>query len=119
MSKARNKVIEGYGKGSDIRSDFLSTHIYFTPLLATQAIKLNKTTVARYDIITEDKVKSASSAILRGMGGALIFGGVGLLAGLSAKNKGTYLIAVEYKNGQKSLIEINDKFYKIFIQSNF
>lgn len=49
----------------------------------------------------------------------MLLGGVGVLAGLSAKNKGVYLLAVEYKNNQRSLIEIDDKLYKIFIRSNF
>ncbi len=119
MPKSQNRVIEGYGKGCEIRSDLTNSYIYFNPLLASQTIKLNKECVSQYDMLTEDKVKSASSAILRGMGGTLLLGGVGILAGLSAKSKGIYLIAVEYKNNQRSLIEIDDKLYKIFIRSNF
>lgn len=102
-----------------MKSDFSSTYIYFNPPLASQTIKLNKECVQNYELITEDKVKSMSSAILRGIGGTMFLGGVGVLAGLSAKNKGVYLLAVEYKNNQRSLIKIDDKLYKIFIRSNF
>lgn len=57
MPKAKNKVIEGYGKNSDLRSDFSSTYVYFNPPLASQTVKLNKEYIQNYDLITEDKAK--------------------------------------------------------------
>ena len=53
------------------------------------------------------------------MGGALL-GPVGLLAGgLSAKNKGAYQIALAFKDGKRSLIEVDDKIYKALVASLF
>lgn len=37
------------------------------------------------------------------------------LVGLSAKKKGVYIVAVKFRNGKKSLIEINDKIFKTLI----
>lgn len=84
-----------------------------------KTISLNKETIEKYEIISEEQRKSGTSAILRGGLGATVLGPVGLLAGMSAKNKGTYQIAIEFKDGKKSLIEIDDKAYKLFIKTNF
>lgn len=51
--------------------------------------------------------------------GAVLLGPAGLLAGVTAKNKGIYLIAIEFKSGKRSLIEIGQKYYKIFIKGMF
>ncbi len=49
-----------------------------------------------------------------------MLGPVGAVAGvMSAKNKGTYQIAIKFKNGEKSLIEVDDKIYKAIIQACF
>lgn len=80
---------------------------------------LDKTTVKDYEIITEDHRKSAVSGISRGLVGGVLLGPVGLLAGLSAKNKSTHYIAIEFVDGSKSLIDIDEKVYKYFIQSMF
>lgn len=111
MASAKNKVIAGYRKGESVKiySNHLSVSIY----------ELSKRTIESYELITEDKVKSGSSAILRGMVGVALLGGVGVLAGLSAKNKGIYTIAIQWKDGEKSLIEIDDKLYKKFVADMF
>ena len=81
-------------------------------------IMLDKFGIEAYEMITEETRKSASSGILRGAVGAALLGPVGLLAGVSAKNKGVYTIAIVFKDGKKSLIEIDEKIYKAFIKAN-
>jgi len=80
---------------------------------------LNKETVASYELITEEHRKSAVSGVTRGLVGGALLGPVGLLAGLSAKNKGTHTLVLEFVDGKKSLIEVNEKIYKLFIQKMF
>ncbi len=83
-------------------------------------MELNKDTVESYEIITDDIRKSAASGIARGAVGGVLLGPVGLLGGaLSAKNKGTYQIALQFKDGKRSLIEVDDKFYKELIKVLF
>ena len=48
-----------------------------------------------------------------------MLGPVGLLAGLSAKNKGIYTVAIKFKDGKNSLLEVDDKFYKALIKTMF
>lgn len=82
-------------------------------------IVLDKTTVKTYELITEEHRKSAVSGVSRGLVGGALLGPVGLLAGLSAKNKGTHVLAIEYLDGTKSLIDVDEKIYKYLIQSLF
>ncbi|MGJ0848308.1 hypothetical protein ACR77J_16580 [Tissierella praeacuta] len=84
-----------------------------------QKVEINKSTVEAYEIVDEEQKTKAMSAIGRGMIGSLALGPVGMLAGLSAKKKKTYLIAIKFKDGKESLIEINDVFYKHLIKSLF
>ena len=64
-------------------------------------------------------LKSAASGIARGAVGAALLGPVGLLAGLSAKNKSTVTVAVRFKDGKNSLLEMDDKVYKNFVRAMF
>ncbi len=112
---ARNKVIAGEYEGSMVMG-FVTPGIYATP---STPIELTKENVANYEVITEDHRKSATSGIARGLVGGALLGPVGLLAGLTAKTKGTHVIAIEFNDGNKSLIEIDEKLYKALIQRLF
>lgn len=113
---AKNKVVAGDYKGYGICSVFGAVSM---SLGFQDNIVLNKSTVESYDLITDEHRKSASSGIIRGAVGATLLGPVGLLAGLSAKNKGIYTLALKFKNGNNSLIEVDDKIYKNLLKSLF
>lgn len=113
---AKNKVIAGdYLNCSVLKiSELISINSGFKKIL-----ELNQNTVENYELITEEHRKSAISGVSRGLVGGVLLGPVGLLAGLSAKNKGTHFVAIEFKDGKKSLLEIDDKIYKTLIQKMF
>ncbi|HYF82096.1 MAG TPA: hypothetical protein VEB00_03585 [Clostridia bacterium] len=112
---AKNKVIAG---------DYLygSVGTFFGSINISSGFKdypINKDTVDEYEVVDEVKRKSAASAVGRGLVGGLVLGPVGLLAGLSAKSKGIHVVALQFKDGKKSLIEIDDKIYKELIKKLF
>jgi hypothetical protein len=113
---ARNRVIAG---------DYLDYTVYDASSgqvcisSGSKSIVLAKTIVERYEIVDEERRKSAASAVGRGLVGSLLLGPVGWLAGLSAKTKGVYLIAVQFRDGEKSLLEIDDRIYKALITTLF
>lgn len=115
---AKNKVIAGDFEGYIVVGFFGSLSIN-KPLSFSPGIPLNKDTVTNYELVTEETRKSASSGIARGAIGGFILGPIGLLAGLSAKNKGTYNVIINFKDGKKSLLEIDDKFYKNLVKVMF
>lgn len=114
MSKAQNKVIKGKYNNKKIfsNSEFLTFYEVGTD-------PIRKPYVSEYELITEEKMKSGTSAILRGAAGMALLGGVGVLAGLTAKTKGIYTIAILWKDGERSLIEIDEKLYKVLVKSMF
>ncbi|MHA6258358.1 hypothetical protein ACXYMX_00470 [Sporosarcina sp. CAU 1771] len=119
---SKNKVVAGDNVGKSIliaRESVFSKQEVFLFTGFIEKIPLNKKTVASYEVITEEHRKSAVSGVSRGLVGGVLLGPVGLLAGLSAKSKGTHTIAIEFLDGKKSLIEINEKMYKILIGTMF
>lgn len=108
---AQNKVIAGDYIGASI-TETLGT-------VTVGNVTFSKHTAASYEVVIEEQRKSAVSGIVRGLVGRAVLGPVGLLAGLSAKNVGTYTIAVNWKSGKKSLLEVDDKIYKIILKEMF
>lgn len=112
-----NKIIAG---------DYVGQPLMFTAgkLIITTGwfknLEIDKTTLESYEIITDEVRKSAASGIARGAVGGALLGPVGLIGGaLSAKNKGTYNIALQFYDGKRSLVEVDDKFYKHLIKIMF
>ena len=116
---AKNMVIAGdyinKGVGGNANIVFISMGFGLKNML-----QLDKSTVESYEVITEETSKSAASGVVRGAVGAALLGPIGLLAGgLSAKNKGALTIALRFKDGKNSLLEIDDKKYKVLIRNLF
>jgi hypothetical protein len=113
---AKNKVIAGDYEGKQVDMTFGVIQIING---FTKTVVLDKTSVSEYEVIDESKRKSAVSAVGRAFVGGVILGPVGWLAGLSAKSKGTHLVAIQFKDGKKSLLEINDKIYSGLVKKLF
>jgi hypothetical protein len=118
---ASNRVIAGdyVDKGLLLVGNELSI-VLKSNFLKTEKILLNKDTVESYEVITSEHTKNAINGVVRGAVGAALLGPVGLLAGgLSAKNKGVFTIAVKFRDGKNSLIEIDEKMYKALLKATF
>lgn len=113
---AKNKVIAGDYNGKAIMQTLGIVSLQ-TGFL--KSITINKSTVEEYEVMDESHSKSAVSAVGRGLVGGFILGPVGLLAGLSAKSKGTHVVAIQFKDGKKSLIEMDEKIYKALLKACF
>ena len=114
---AKNMVVAGDYLGKVVVST-LGTVQISTGLF--KSITLNNTTVEGYELVTDEHRKSAASGVTRGLIGGALLGPVGMLAGgLSAKNKGTYTVAIRFKDGKNSLLEVDDKVYKSLVKSCF
>lgn len=111
-----NKVLAGDYEGYKVVKTIGS--IYFQNIV--DMVPLDKTTVEDYEVITEEHRKSAKSGVVRGAIGASLLGPVGLLAGgISAKKKGTYQLTIQFKSGERSLVEVDEKIYKQLIKNLF
>lgn len=113
---ARNKVISGAFEGREVTLSWKGKGIVIKEkTLGNQY--LNKNNVKQYEVIDSNNNKSAAGAVARGALGMAFLGPIGLLA--AAGGQGTHVVAVEFKNGLKSLIEINDVLYKEFVAAMF
>lgn len=114
---AKNKVIAGDYFGKRVMESIGSAHIMIGFI---KSIELNSETVEAYEVITDEHRKSAASGVGRGLVGGALLGPVGMLAGgLSAKSKGIYTVAIKFKDGKESLIEVDDKIYKAIVKKCF
>jgi len=113
---AKNMVIKGDYEGCTVAKSLLGP---FINIGFFKTLEINKTTIEEYEILNEEKSKSATSAIGRAAVGSLLLGPIGLAAGLSAKSKGIYHIALQFNDGKKSLLEVDDKIYKSIIEAVF
>lgn len=122
---AKNQIISGWGKGSQIIKEGLKGFETLTckpdKLLGSKDFhSKTRNGIASYEVIDKSSVKNTSNMVKRGILGSLLAGDAGLLAGaLSSKDTNTYTIAVEFKDGKRSLIELDDEYYKIFIRDCF
>lgn len=106
-----SKVIAGYLEGESVR---IGNGLV---LIGSEAVA--KWTVESYEVVSEEKNISLASGLLRGVAGRIILGPWGMLAALTAKKKGAYSIALQWKNGKKSLIEADEKIYKAIVKNLF
>ena len=116
MASAKNKVIAGDYENKHVA---LSGGKAIIMLGMFKNITLDKSTVEAYEVVDETSRKSASSAVGRAAVGGLLFGPIGLAAGLSAKSKGTHTVAIQFKDGCGSLLEVDDKIYKAIVTKVF
>ncbi|WP_199798726.1 SHOCT domain-containing protein [Clostridium tetani] len=113
---AKNKVIDGDYKGKSV----VPTALGITIVLGLfKKVMINESTVENYEVFDSEKTTSAASAMGRGALGGFFLGPIGLLAATSAKKKGVYVIAIQFKDGKRSLIEVNEKVYKQILLLNF
>lgn len=117
MASAKNEVVSGDYKGKGVLC--VNDEVYISLGLFKKSVDITKDTVEHYEVLDEQTSKSGASAIGRAAVGSLLLGPVGLLAGVTAKTKGAYYIAIQFKDGKKSLIEVNDKIYKIIMTTLF
>ena len=114
MSKKINCVLEGKYKNEKI-SGHKEISVNTSEYIGGRS--LSKKQISSYAII--DETNKDQYSFWKGALGVALLGGLGAIAGIGGKNKKEYLIAIEWKDGDKSLILIDDEYYKVFIQSMF
>lgn len=78
---------------------------------------INPIYVSSYTLIDESNKDQYS--FWKGALGVALFGGIGAIAGLKGKKSKEYLVAIQWKDGEKSLICIDDDCYKTLVKCMF
>lgn len=106
-----NIVLEGKFKGEKIYNSSYTTG------LDIKNWSTKKSNVSSYTVI--DETNKDQYSIWKGALGVALLGCFGAVAGVGGKKKKEYLIAIEWKDGEKSLICIDDEYYKVLVKSMF
>lgn len=116
MAKARNKVIAG-----DYRSRLVGGGLGnpFIVLSFTKIVNLDRSTVENVVFLDDDSQISVASATMRGLIGKLLLGPVGLIAAATAKCNDIHIVGIQFKDGKRSVLEVDDKIYKAIISQCF
>lgn len=110
-----NRVVSGAYEGCGIRVGLLDGPKIIKSL--SSEIHLNKQTIKEYQVVSASEKRSGS--LMRAAVGAAIVGPVGLLAGVTGGKHAIYQIAVTFKNGAKSLLEVDDDVYRCIVKEMF
>ena len=117
MDKAKNEVVAGDYTGRKIlcsRNKMILDRALQVP------VEISLSTVDKYEVVDEENAKSLASAFGRGLVGGALFGPLGMVAGaLCANNTSCYLVSIDFKNGDKSLLEMDKKTYKSLLKVLF
>lgn len=104
----KNYVVEGKYKGTKISGGYISEP-YIEPI--------SKFSVNSYTVI--DETNKDQYSFWKGALGVALFGGVGAIAGLKGKKSKEYMIAIQWKTGEKSLICVDENNYKQIVGMMF
>lgn len=106
---AKGKVIAGDYDGYDVIA--YDNKCYF--MLRLKRINVDKSVVAKYEVVNNVENHSYWKTFAKGAVGGILFGPVGLLAGVASNStKTSYLLSIEFNDGKKSLIEVGAEEYK-------
>lgn len=111
-----NKVIAGDYAGQGIMKNWKTVQI---TLPMFKMVKITKENVANYEVLDKTMRTSSSSALGRATLASCFLGAAGVAAAMGAKQKGTYWIAIEFKDGKRSLLEVDDKLFRAITISLF
>ena len=111
VASAKNIVLAGDYSGLRVfRMSAALAYISGT-MKKIEDIYLTPETVSRYEIMTEDIIRSGNSLLLTGTldPGCLL--GLRLRANEAMQAKGIYTLAIKFQDGKRSLLEVDDKIY--------
>lgn len=103
-----NVVLEGKYKGREVicTGKEIAAGQYINPYAVTS-----------YAVIDESNKDQYS--FWKGALGVALFGGIGAIAGVKGKKSKEYMVAIQWKDGEKSLICIDDECYKTLVKCMF
>ena len=121
-SMAKNMVIAGNYAGKLVR---VSVGPMGVPSISLNIFKdeyvlIDKYSVESFNVVNKEEETSAVSGIARSAIGGALFGNAGALGGAaSAKKNVMYTMVINFKDGKRSLIEVNEKMYRAIVEACF
>lgn len=116
MASAKNMVIAGDYTGCRIFCMSARLAYISGTMKKIDDVYLTPETVARFELMTEDILRSGNSLLLTGVLDPACLLKLRLHASVAMQNKGIYTVAVKFQNEKRSLMEIDEKTYHAFMK---
>ena len=116
MARARNRVIAGDYGGKLVGR--VGSKAYIILSLAN-LLYLDAEHVESLELIDEDSELSVGNAAVRGFVGEMLLGPVGLAAAVTAKRHEAYIVGIVFKDGKRSVVEVDAAAYRALRLSIF
>lgn len=101
-----------------IAGDYKGQTLYTTPRDelyigngVSGGVRVSKDTVSRYELTTHESASGFSAG--KAAMGAFAFGDSGTVAGVGGKRRDTYRVAIYFRGGKQSLVEMDSKHYRL------
>ncbi len=116
MASAKNMVIAGDYTGCRIFCMSARLAYISGTMKKIDDIYLTPENVVRYELMTEDILRSGNSLLLTGSLDPACLTKLRLHASVAMQNKGIYTVAVKFRDEKRSLMEIDEKTYHAFMR---
>lgn len=112
MAAAKNMVIAGDFTGCRVFCMSSKLAYISGTMKKMDDIYLVPENVARYELMTEDMIRSGNSLLLTGALDPANLTKLRLHATVAMQNKGIYTVAVKFQDEKRALLEIDEKTYR-------
>ncbi len=116
MASAKNMVIAGDYTGCRIFCMSAKLAYISGTMKKIDDVYLTPETVARFELMTEDILRSGNSLLLTGSLDPACLLKLRLHASAAMQKKGIYTVAVKFQDEKHSLMEIDEKTYHAFLR---
>lgn len=116
MASAKNMVLAGDYAGLRVfRMSATLAYISGT-LKKIDDIFLTPENITRYELLTEDVIRSGNSLLLTGSLDPAALMQLRLRATPAMQDKGIYTLAIKFEDNKRSLLEVDDKIYAAIVR---
>ncbi|MBP0988859.1 MAG: hypothetical protein J6S92_11345 [Oscillospiraceae bacterium] len=116
MASAKNIVLAGDYTGCRVFCMSARLAYISGTMKKIDDIYLTPENVARYELMTEDILRSGNSLLLTGPLDPACLLKLRLHASVAMQNKGIYTVAVKFEDEKRSLLEIDEETYHAFMR---
>ncbi|MBR4201349.1 MAG: hypothetical protein IKQ91_08795 [Oscillospiraceae bacterium] len=111
MASARNIVLAGDYAGARVFCISAKLAYISGTMTKTDDIYLTEKNIVRFELMTDDLIRSGNSLLLTGVLDPACLGKLRLRASESMQKKGVYTVAVKFHDDKRSLMEVDERIY--------
>lgn len=115
MSRLQNMVVSGAYKGKIVSA---YNGVPYILIKFSKMLVLDESNVKEIVLVDTDSEISVASAAKRAFIGEMMFGPIGLSAAGTANRINTHIVEIIFNDGQKCVLEIDDKLYELLMAAN-